>query len=65
MYCVKLLEDAEDPLSGSMSAQTRSGITALANSWQSGANPEATVDSYLNSLQGSSLLDEMSLTRFP
>ncbi len=65
MYCVKLLEDAEDPLSGSMSAQTRSGITALANSWQSGANSEATVDSYLNSLQGSSLLDEMSLTRFP
>ena len=34
MYCSKLLSDAEDALSGSMSGKTRAGLTQLANRWQ-------------------------------
>lgn len=65
LYCVKLSEDAEDPLSGSLSAQTRAGLTALAASWQAGQPAEVVVESYIDSIQGSSLLEELSLDRFP
>jgi len=63
MYCIKLAADAEDPLSGSMSFQTRSGLSALATSWNDGTSPDEAVEQFLSALATSSLLDQLSVTR--
>lgn len=65
MYCMKLAADAEDPLSGSMSSRTRSGLSVLANTWAGGAAPDDAVEQYLNALQETSLLDQLSIGRPP
>lgn len=65
MYCMKLAADAEDPLSGSMSSRTRSGLCALADTWAGGATPDNAVEHYLNALQETSLLDQLSVSRPP
>ena len=61
LYCSKLVEDAQDPLGGSMSRQTRSAIAALATAWSNGESPERSVQNFIDALSGSSLLDEISV----
>jgi len=63
MYCSKLLHDAEDPLSGSLSSSTRAGLAALANHWRQNGNPGLAIKEYLNALNSSSLLDQLSVER--
>jgi len=64
MYCSKLLSDAEDALSGSMSGKTRSGLTQLANCWQNVDDANEITNVFLDSLHGSSLLDQTRLNPF-
>lgn len=62
LYCAKLTQDAEDPLSGSMSRQTRSAIGALAQAWANGESPESAVQRFMDTLGGGgSSLDEISV----
>lgn len=44
MYCAKLMSDAEDPLSGSLSFETRAALGALAETWQRTDDVEAVLD---------------------
>lgn len=64
MYCSKLLSDAEDALSGSMSGKTRSGLTQLATRWQNVDNANEVTNVFLDSLQGSSLLNQTRANPF-
>ena len=50
MYCAKLLSDAEDPLGGSLSRETRAALAALANAWQTSDDPHAPVVACLEAL---------------
>jgi len=61
LYCAKLAQDAEDPLSGSLSRQTRSAIGALAKTWANDETPEKAVQSFVDTLSGGGLLDEISV----
>ena len=62
LYCAKLAEDAQDPMGGSMSRQTRSAIGALAGAWSSGETPEKSVQNFIDALSsGGGLLDEISV----
>jgi len=61
LYCAKLAQDAEDPLSGSLSRQTRSAIGALAQTWANDETPENVVKSFVNALSSGGLLDEISV----
>ena len=51
MYCAKLLSDAEDPLSGSLSLETRSALEALALAWQRTDDPEVVLEACLEGLR--------------
>ncbi len=57
MYRAKLMADVEDPLSGSLSSQSRTAMRTLAEQWHAGSDPEPVVDAFLASLEqgGSSL----------
>ena len=55
LYCTKLMADAEDPLSGSLSSQTRNAIAELVKAWQANIAIDAIIDRYVNALQGDSL----------
>jgi len=61
LYCAKLAQDAEDPLSGSLSRQTRSAIGTLAQTWANDETPENVVKSFVNALSSGGLLDEISV----
>ena len=66
LYCAKLTEDAQDPLSGSMSRQTRTAIGALATAWSNGESPDKSVQNFVDALStSSSLLDDISVSRPP
>ena len=52
LYCAKLRQDIEDPLGGSLTRTTRSGLSALVASWEAGASPDEVVQSLLNALHG-------------
>lgn len=54
LYCIKLLADIEDPMSGSLSSRTKMAIRALVTTWQSNSSVEEVIDSYLNALQDDS-----------
>ncbi|MEE9335105.1 MAG: hypothetical protein V3U65_13535 [Granulosicoccaceae bacterium] len=65
LYCSKLLADAEDPLGGGMSSQTRVAIGELATSWQAGNDAQKIARQFTDSLQDNSLLAQMSVDRLP
>ena len=66
VYASYTSEDAQDPLSGSMSRQTRNAIGALATAWSRGETPEKSVQNFADALSGQGgLLDEISVDGFP
>jgi len=66
LYCAKLAEDAQDPMGGSMSRQTRSAIGALAAAWSNGETPEKSVQNFIDALSsGGGLLDQLSVSGPP
>lgn len=52
LYCAKLRQDIDDPLGGSLTRHTRSGLSALVASWEAGAAPRDVVQSLLTALHG-------------
>lgn len=52
LYCAKLRQDIDDPLGGSLTRTTRAGLSALVATWESGAPPQAVVQSLLDALHG-------------
>ncbi|MFK7994274.1 MAG: hypothetical protein AB8B87_09055 [Granulosicoccus sp.] len=63
LYCYKLLADAEDPLGGSLSSQTRAGLINMTNQWQQTAPEEpntSAIEAFLSALQQESLLNQIS-----
>lgn len=63
LYCYKLVADAEDPLGGSLSGQTRTGLLELVKKWQTISTDESNasaVDAFLSALQQESLLNQIS-----
>lgn len=67
LYCHKLLSDAEDALGGSLSSQTRAGLSQMVSSWQAispGESNRAAVDAFLHALQSESLLNQISQRPF-
>jgi len=55
LYCAKLRADVDDPLEGALARPTRQAMNELIHVWQAGGTPEAVVERYLNSVNGSSL----------
>ncbi|MDO5626335.1 MAG: hypothetical protein Q4G71_16820 [Pseudomonadota bacterium] len=55
LYCVKLMGDAEDPLGGAWSRNTRQALQAMARTWAAGAHPQRAaadaVDAFLAALK--------------
>jgi len=67
LYCQKLLADAEDPLGGSLSSQTRTGLIEMTNEWQKISATESNasaIDAFLSALQQESLLNQISKRPF-
>ncbi|MFK7855245.1 MAG: hypothetical protein AB8B79_14075 [Granulosicoccus sp.] len=63
LYCYKLIADAEDPLGGSLSSQTRTGLLEMVKKWQTIPTDESNasaVDAFLSALQQESLLNQIS-----
>jgi hypothetical protein len=52
LYCEKLLADADDPLPGALSRQTREALRALATAWGAGADSYAACARFLQELPG-------------
>jgi hypothetical protein len=50
LYCEKLLADADDPIGGALTRQTRSALRAMASTWSEGASPIDAVASFLAAL---------------
>jgi hypothetical protein len=55
LYCAKLLADAEDPLGGAWSRETRQALQTLARTWAAGPHPQRAaadaVDAFLAGLR--------------
>lgn len=67
LYCLKLAADADDPLGGSLSSQTRAGLRSISQSWQHSEPDEShqpVVDAFLSALQAESLLNQISKRPF-
>lgn len=67
LYCHKLLSDADDPLGGSLSSQTRAGLTEMVRAWQAVNADEPNtpaVDAFLHALQSTSLLNQINQRPF-
>jgi len=64
LYCQKLFSDADDPLGGSMSSQTRQGLRELTMNWQENSEPRECIDAFLASLQSESLLNQIGRRPF-
>ena len=63
MYCFKLQSDAQDPIDGSLSGQTRAGLTQLTESWRQTSDSEPNtpaIDAFMSALQSESLLNQIS-----
>jgi hypothetical protein len=52
LYCEKLLADADDPIGGTLTRQTRCALRALACAWSAGANSVDACASFLAALDG-------------
>ena len=63
MYCQKLLSDADDPLSGSLSGNTRYGLKNLAQQWQDNHPVDKLAMQFLDSLQDNSSLNQLDSVR--
>ena len=63
LYAQKLIADAEDPLGGSLSRQTSSGLVQMTECWlnstEESGNQES-IDAFLGALQQESLLNQIS-----
>ena len=64
MYCQKLMEDAEDPLSGSLSGQTRTALAEFAHQWQTESPAEKIVMDFISALNSGSRLNEIQSNPF-
>lgn len=64
LYCQKLYSDADDPLGGSMSSQTRHGLRELIRNWQEDAAPQQCIEAFLAALQSESLLNQIGRRPF-
>ncbi|ASJ70515.1 hypothetical protein [Granulosicoccus antarcticus] len=63
LYCQKLISDAEDPMGGSLSKQTRAGLIDMTQIWQIAAPEDLhtpVVEAFLHALQSESLLNQIS-----
>jgi len=61
LYCHKLMADAEDPLEGSLSSQTRAGLVKLTQHWQHNSNNNSpAIEAFLSALQQESLLNQIN-----
>jgi hypothetical protein len=54
LYCEKLLADANDPLSGALTRQTREALRALATAWSEGASPSDACQRFVAALPAAS-----------
>ena len=52
LYCDKLLADADDPLPGALTRQTREALRALATAWAAGAAPFEACGRFTQALPG-------------
>ena len=52
LYCEKLLADADDPLPGALTRQTREALRALATAWAAGAAPFEACGRFTQALPG-------------
>jgi hypothetical protein len=52
LYCDKLLADADDPLPGALTRQTREALRALASAWAAGAAPFEACTRFAQALPG-------------
>jgi LmbE family N-acetylglucosaminyl deacetylase len=52
LYCEKLLADADDPLPGALTRQTREALRALATAWVGGAAPFEACGRFTQALPG-------------
>ena len=52
LYCDKLLADADDPLPGALTRQTREALRALASAWSAGAAPFEACGRFTQALPG-------------
>jgi len=52
LYCEKLLADADDPLPGALTRQTREALRALATAWAAGASPFEACARFTQALPG-------------
>ena len=52
LYCEKLLADADDPLPGALTRQTREALRALATAWAAGAAPFEACARFTQALPG-------------
>jgi hypothetical protein len=50
LYCEKLLADADDPIGGALTRQTRSALRGLASTWSAGGSPIDAIASFLTAL---------------
>ena len=67
LYCHKLLSDADDALGGSLSNQTRAGLSQMVEAWQATSPDEpntSAVDAFLQDLQSESRLNQISQRPF-
>ena len=55
LYCDKLLADADDPLPGALTRQTREALRALASAWAAGAAPFEACTRFAQALPGAGL----------
>ena len=55
LYCEKLLADADDPLPGALTRQTREALRALATAWAAGAAPFEACARFAQALPGAAL----------
>lgn len=63
LYAQKLIDDAEDPLGGSLSRQTRTGLIQMTERWLTSTPDEGykeSVDAFLAALQQESLLNQIN-----
>lgn len=59
-YCQKLQGDIDDPMSGALSNVTRQALQELIQKWQTNDPASEAIDVFINSLQATSLLNQIS-----
>jgi hypothetical protein len=64
MYQMKILSDSDDPLSGALTGQTRSGLRELVLHWQQDQPPEKCIDAFLDSIGNQQSLGNLGSNPF-